>query len=281
MQRTSFKLFGLVVSFALVSLMMLAIVTALPSAAQTKAATTQQAQIPASPTAGATTDKSQQQADHQAEMKKYGDLYLQKLAASLGVTTDKLTGSIKDAALAVVDQQLADGKLTQAQADAIKVQINEQATNGTFDYGVPFGGRHGGEMHGPGHGGPGFGIGSPAVMAAIATKLGLTIDELHDQLRGGKTLLALATEKNVSEADLRATIVAALKTELDAAVKAGKLTQAQADTILQQAQTADLNNFGMGGRRGGHGFGGPPPVVPGTTGSDSNFYAVPAGGMSW
>ncbi|UQN06086.1 hypothetical protein [Deinococcus sp. QL22] len=70
----------------------------------------------------------------------------------------------------------------------------------------------------------------------------------------------LAKAKGVSTATLRASALAALKTQLAGEVKAGKLTQAKADQRLTRA-TADAK-FGLmaGGPRGGahrDGRGGP------------------------
>ncbi|WP_064014629.1 hypothetical protein [Deinococcus puniceus] len=86
---------------------------------------------------------------------------------------------------------------------------------------------------------------------AVAKALGLTPETLRQQLKAGKTIADLAKAGGVSTATLRAAALAALKTQLAAEVKAGKLTQAQADQRLARA-TADAN-FGLmaGGPRGG------------------------------
>jgi hypothetical protein len=99
---------------------------------------------------------------------------------------------------------------------------------------------------------------------AAATYLGTTSSNLLTQLRGGKTLAQIAAATNgKSAAGLIAALVAHEQTELADAVKAGRLTQAQADQIttgLQQRFTDLVNGvrpahgFGHGGP---HMFGGP------------------------
>ena len=68
--------------------------------------------------------------------------------------------------------------------------------------------------------------------AAAATYLGLSQSDLQTALQSGKTLAQVAdATSGKSAAGLIDALVAAEKTELAAAVTAGKLTQAQADQI--------------------------------------------------
>ena len=109
----------------------------------------------------------------------------------------------------------------------------------------------GGGPHGPGDD-----------LQAAATYLGTTSADLMTQLQAGKTLAQIASATSgKSAAGLVAALVAAEKTEIADAVKANKLTQAQADAItanLQQRFTDLVNgvrpDHGPGGPRG---FGGP------------------------
>lgn len=93
-----------------------------------------------------------------------------------------------------------------------------------------------GDGHGPfGPGGPGgrvFGHGGDDFTAA-ANYLGVTEAALATQLQAGKTLAQVAdATSGKSAAGLIDALVAAEKTEIAAAVTAGRLTQAQADQIL-------------------------------------------------
>jgi hypothetical protein len=98
---------------------------------------------------------------------------------------------------------------------------------------------------------------------AAATYLGTTSANLLTQLQAGKTLAQIASATNgKSTAGLVGALVAAEKTEIAAAVTAGKLTQAQADSItasLQQRFTDFVNGVHHGFRPGGP-HGGPGPL---------------------
>jgi hypothetical protein len=64
----------------------------------------------------------------------------------------------------------------------------------------------------------------------------MTPAELRTQLRSGKTLKEIATAEGVNYDTLTNAVVAAVKTDLDAAVKADKITQARADRILDRLE---------------------------------------------
>src|SRR5439155_173935 len=85
---------------------------------------------------------------------------------------------------------------------------------------------------------------------AAATYLGTTTSDLLTQLQAGKTLAAIAGSKT---SGLVSALVAHEKTEIAAAVTAGRLTQAQADQIvptLTQRFTDLVNGtFREGGAR--------------------------------
>ena len=120
--------------------------------------------------------------------------------------------------------------------------------------GLPF---FGGGGH---HGGFGGIARGPASLDAAATYLGLTEAELHTQLESGKTLAEIAKDKGKTVDGLKKALTADTKAKLDAAVKAGKLTQAQADELLARMtdHLDDLVNGTAAARarhRDGHGFG--------------------------
>ena len=57
------------------------------------------------------------------------------------------------------------------------------------------------------------------------------------ELQSGKTIAAVAQEKNVDLTQVKTSVLADLKTNLDQVVQAGKLTQAQADQVYSQLNT--------------------------------------------
>ncbi len=170
-------------------------------------------------------------------------------AKQLGITPAKLSDALKKALENRVDAAVAAGRLTKEQGDALKKRIEAQdyPMLGGLGFGPGFGHRGGPGMGGFGH------------LDAAASYLGTTAAELRSELSGGKTLADVAKAKGKSVDGLVAALVADEKKELDAAVKAGRLTQAQADQILANAKQrlTDMAN-GTRPERGMGRFGGPP-----------------------
>ncbi|WP_272976488.1 hypothetical protein [Deinococcus geothermalis] len=175
----------------------------------------------------------------------YTDVFLQKLAAQLGLSVDRLRAAATSAANATIDQAVRAGDLPQNRAAELKARVQAAPLN----FGL--GGRPRPERGPaePGERRPRAGLGR-AVTAAVARTLGLSEQALRAQLRSGQTVTQLAQAKGVSTQTVRSAALAALKSELAREVQAGRLTQAQADQRLARAQ-ADTS-FGLALGRGGH-----------------------------
>lgn len=117
-------------------------------------------------------------------------------------------------------------------------------------------------------------------MEALAKLLGMDRDEIREQRQKGKSLAEIAKAKGVDAEKVIDTLLKARKTRLDAAVKAGRLTQAEADKMLEaykERLKARVNSTeacvpfgpGRGGQRGGGG---------GSCGGDCEGSAVPGSG---
>jgi hypothetical protein len=189
-----------------------------------------------------------QSATQVTQMIGYSKVFVQKLAAALGVDQAKLEAALKTAGNATVDEALKNQEITKTQASALKarVQAGEFAALNRDR-----GGRGPGQMGGRGPGRMG-GPGGAALMDATAKALGLSSEALRTQVQSGKTITEIASAQNVDLKTVHAAMFSAYKTQLEAAVKAGKLTQAQADERLKLAQ-ANPNfglEFGHGGRGG-------------------------------
>lgn len=135
---------------------------------------------------------------------------------------------------------VTDGTLTAAEADKVATAL---------DQALP---QHGPRRHG---GGP---------LEDAAKALGLTVEQLRTALGTDRSLAQVADDKGISKAILISKMVGAAETRLAAAVKAGTLTQAQADQMkagLEARITEAVDRVGpMKGRHGGRGHGGPPPM---------------------
>ena len=195
------------------------------------------------------------------------DAFLNNVAKRLNVTPAALKAALKGANDDRIDAAVAAGKITKEQGDAMKAR----AAQG----GVPF--------FGGGHRGGGFGFGhhGPASLEAAAKYLGLTEAELRTQLEAGKTLAEIAKAQGKTVDGLEKALTADAKAKLDAAVKAGTITQAQADELLKRTtdHLDDLVNGKLGPHGDGdgdhHGFGRPPLIIPGA-GAPDNVTPVPA-----
>ena len=87
-----------------------------------------------------------------------GSSFLDSVAKHLGISSEELEDATKAAAVDQVDQALADGKITQEQADALKQRIESGEAPfflgpGMFGFRHSFGGQgdNGGRFGDPGH----------------------------------------------------------------------------------------------------------------------------------
>lgn len=158
------------------------------------------------------------------------DGFLARVAGHLGISTEKLEDATQAAAIDEVDEQLAAGRITKAQADELKARIRQG--------GVPFlfGGRHR-------FGGPG-GVDGPRLhhapfghLSASADYLGLSVPQLLEQLTSGKSLADVAEAQDKSVDGLKKAMLADAKTRLDEAVEQGMLTEAQAKEKLDAIES--------------------------------------------
>ena len=97
------------------------------------------------------------------------------------------------------------------------------------------------------HKGPGKGA------EAVATALGITVEELKTELSSGKSIADVAKAKNVDIAKVIAAMTAQMKAHLDEEVTSGKHTQAEADAKLAEFTTRATEMVNkVGGPQAGH-----------------------------
>jgi len=154
----------------------------------------------------------------------------------LGVDPGKLSDALRRALADQIDSLVASGRLSQAQGDALKQRIQSGQA-------PLFGGRFGFDH------GHGFGRFGAVGLGAAAGYLGVSGPDLRNALASGKTLAQVAQEHGKSVEGLVSALVDAAKQKLDAAVSAGRITQAQEDSFLShlKQRATDLVN-GSGGR---------------------------------
>jgi hypothetical protein len=148
--------------------------------------------------------------------------YLDDVANRLGVTSSKLQDAMKAAALDRVDAALAAGQITKDQAEAMKDAIN----SGKLPSGFALPG------FGFGHANRGVLMPHGQVIDAAASYLGLSASALDDQLAQGNSLADVANGQGKSVDGLKQAILSAVQSDLDSAVKNGRLTSSQRDQVL-------------------------------------------------
>jgi hypothetical protein len=140
-------------------------------------------------------------------------------AKNLGISPSKLSAALKKAFSDRIDAAVVDGRLTKEQGEELKRRIE----SGDFP------------LLGPPVFGPGFPGAHPFFhgLDAAASYLGLSEEQLRNQIESGKTLAQVAKEQGKSVAGLKDALMKDVKAKLDAAVKAGRLSKAEEQRALQ------------------------------------------------
>jgi transposase-like protein len=185
---------------------------------------------------------------------------IEDAAKKLGVAPEELSDALRQALENRLDEAVAEGRLTDEQADRLKERLEAD------DFPL---------FRGPGLGPPRlhFHRHGPRLFAALdaaADYLDLTEEALRASLRDGKTLAEIARAKGKSVDGLVDALVAEKAKRLDEALADGRITKAQRDRIAANVRehVTDLVNgrlpTSVPGRRfrGPHPFGREPLVPP-------------------
>lgn len=174
------------------------------------------------------------------------------LAGALGITVDELQAARETANQAAIDQAIAEGLITQEQADAM------QARKTLMSY-----------------------LDRDTLLAKA---LGMSLEDLQAAYADGETLTTLMQEKGLDAAAVRERLQTAYTEALAQAVEDGVITQEQADEMLQDGRGFRRMPGGMGmpfggrgGRRGRGGHrGGEAPVAPDIDDSSGTDFDSPS-----
>ena len=168
----------------------------------------------------------------------FGGRFREAVAGILGISVDEYDAAVDQAREQVVGEALEEGWLTEDQAEKMQER---------FEEGLGRRGMDGGFMKPP----MGFmGRGETGLVGVAAEKLDMSVEDLHAELKDGKTIADVAEEKGVDTQEIIDAHLAELGETLKQAVEEGKMTQNQADWMLEQAtETApdQLNNTWEGG----------------------------------
>jgi hypothetical protein len=183
------------------------------------------------------------------ETGEYCQVFLDAFAEELGVSTDELAPAAKAAAIAAINQAVANGDLTQDVADRMIENVNNWDGDGCGWIGFRLGhwAHHAARVE--------FMSG---VFESAAKSLGMELSELREALQDS-TLEEVAEAQGVAYADVVAAALESAKADLDAAVEAGNITQEKADEIYARLETwlneGGIGNWGDRGERPGPGPG--------------------------
>ncbi len=183
--------------------------------------------------------------------------FKEALAGILGISVDEYDSAVDQAQQQVVDEAVADGWLTDEQAELMRWRMEQQAEKGFDGPGL---------MGGRGMGGRGLAgrLDRDELLSIAADKLGLSLTELLTELKDGQSIADLAKEQGVDTQVIVDAVMVEVKQDLDEAVADGDMTQNQADYQYEQIQERitdrlDDTHAGMepGGRPGRGMRGGP------------------------
>jgi len=168
--------------------------------------------------------------------------FVDDVAKRLNVSPSQLRTALQGAFQDQLQAAVAAGRITQAQANAIKQHEQQRGTSPRrgWQHFAPAGGRM--------FGGPAFGA-----LPAAASYLGLSRAQLLEQLAAGKSLAQLAAARGKSVAGLEQAITAATRARLDKLLAAKLITSAQEQQLLSglasrlpsEINRTGLSRFGM------------------------------------
>jgi hypothetical protein len=152
----------------------------------------------------------------QLDPKQESQAVVEDAAEQLGVEPSELSEALKDALANRVDEAVEAGQLTEEQGAELKERIES------------------GDVPLLGLGGPGLGhrVHHVGDLDAAASYLGMTEASLMAAIEDGKTLAEIAEDRGKSVEGLVNALVEDAEAELQAAVDAERLTDAQRDSIV-------------------------------------------------
>lgn len=182
--------------------------------------------------------------------------FREALAGILGISVEEYDSAVEQAQSQVVDEAVAEGWLTEDQAEMMRWRLEQAPAAGMrgFDKGLkaPMGG-------------PGMARLGEDLLSVAADQLDMTLTELMDALQGGSTIAGLAEEAGVETQTIVDAYLDGVREDVAEAVSEGNMTQVQADYYLERLETRvtdQLDNTWQdglrdGGRHGGHEMGFP------------------------
>jgi hypothetical protein len=163
----------------------------------------------------------------------FGGKFRETIAGILGISVEEYDAAVEQAHEQVVGEALEEGWLTEDQAERMQERMEQGF--GARGMGKGLMGPRGGFM----------GRGGESLIGMFAEELDMSVQDLFAELQDGKTLAEVASENGVDAQQVADAHLLQLEENLTQAVADGKITQNQADWMLQQATESvqdQLNN---------------------------------------
>lgn len=174
--------------------------------------------------------------------------FREAIAEILGISVDEYDDAVAQAQDQVVDEALAEGWLTEEQAELLQWRMDRAPSV---------------RMPGLDRGMRDFGRslirGGDNLLSIAADELGMSLTDLLTALEDGQSIAEVAEDKGIDTQVIVDAYLGQIQENLDEAVAEGHMTQTQADYRLQQAEervTDLLDKTGLGGLRDGGRHGG-------------------------
>ena len=164
------------------------------------------------------------------------DRFIAGTAERLGVTPEELTAAMTESQFEIIDEAVAEGRLTEEQAAKLKERIAEYGPQWII-------GRRDRDGKALCHG-------ARLVTGAAAEVLGKEPVEVAQAVKSGESLAEQAEAQGMSLEEFTAALLAAVKSTLQTKVDEGKITQEQSDRVFGviEVHIGRIVNFeGQGG----------------------------------
>ena len=150
------------------------------------------------------------------------DLFVGHLASDLGKSPAQVRSAIPRALQQTLSDLVAQGKLTQQQANAIQKRAGQGCPTQLSSL--------------PGSSARRLALG----LAEYAKALGMTPAQLRQAIRNGQTVEQIAASRGMDETAFRQKLISVVQPDLDRQRQDGHLTQQQEDAILQRLRSGPL-----------------------------------------
>ena len=148
------------------------------------------------------------------EQERPKDRFKERLAENLGISVEELEQAIQQTHLDLLDEAVAEGRITEEQAAEIRERI--ESGEGPF-FGKPHPRPH---------------CRGERVVGEVAEFLGVSEADVLAGLQSGQTLAQIAEANGKTRDELKSFLLSEVEEKVTAAVENGRITQERADEIL-------------------------------------------------